>query len=217
MTLIAAITVPADAFALGRVLDGFADVEIELERIVPLQEGIIPLFWTSGGEPEAIEAELRAHPQIESVERLTSTDDETLFEVHWGPDVDGLVDALVDTRANVLEASGTAETWDFRLRFATHEELSAFNVALTEDNVPVTLRHIYNPSPSVEQSALSSKQRETLLSARRHGYFEVPRRVTLSELAETEGISDSALSQRLRRGIDALIEQTLLADELIDR
>jgi predicted DNA binding protein len=213
MTVIADITVPANTFALGRVLDDIPDIEIELERIVPLQEAIIPLFWISGGDPEAIKARLHDHPQTETVAELTTTDDETLFEVHWSPDIDGIIQALIDTRAKILEATGTADTWDFRLRFTAHEDLSAFNMALTEDDIPVTLRHIYNPTLPEEKSALSSDQRETLLTAYRHGYFKVPRGTTLHDLAEAEEISDSALSQRIRHGVDALIEETLLADD----
>lgn len=77
----------------------------------------------------------------------------------------------------------------------------------------MTLRHIYNPTIPDEESTLSPQQRDALLTAYRQGYFEVPRRTTLSELADTVEISDSALSQRLRRGTGALVEQTLLADD----
>ena len=213
MTVIADISVPAAAFPLGRVLDDLPEVEIELERIVPLREAIIPLFWISGDDPAVIETTLRDHPETEAVEQLTSADDETLFEVRWSPEINGVIGALVDTRAKILEASGTADTWDFRLRFSSHEELSAFNMALTENDVPVTLRHIYNPTVPEEESTLSAQQRDALLTAYRQGYFEVPRGTTLSELADTVEISDSALSQRLRRATGALVEHTLLADD----
>lgn len=213
MTVIADITVPADAFPLGRVLEDLPAVEIELERIVPLREAIIPLFWISGADPAVIETTLRDHAETESVEQLTAAEDRTLFEVHWGPEINGVIQALIDTRAKILEATGTANTWDFRLRFSSHEDLSAFNVALTESDVPVTLRHIYNPTLPDEGDALSPQQRDALLTAYRQGYFEVPRRTTLTELADTVEISDSALSQRLRRATRALVEDTLLTDE----
>ena len=212
MTVIADITVPADAFPLGRVLEDVPDVEIELERIVPLQEAIIPLFWISGGETRDIETVLRDHHGTETVEELTSAEGRTLFEVHWSPEINGLIQALIDARAKILEATGTADSWDFRLRFSAHEDLSAFNMALTEDGIPVTLRHIYNPTLP-EESSLSPEQRDALLTAHRQGYFEVPRRTTLTELADTIEISDSALSQRIRRATDTLVEQTLLTDD----
>lgn len=213
MTVIADITVSADAFPLGRVLEDVAGVEIELERIVPLQEAIIPLFWIAGDDPAVLETTLRDHPETEAVEQLTSAEEKTLFEVHWRTEINGLIRALIDTRAKILEATGTADTWDFRLRFASHEELSAFNVALTENDIPVTLRHIYNPTRPDEESELSVQQRDALLTAYRQGYFEVPRRTTLTELADTVEISDSALSQRIRRATNALVEHAFLADD----
>ncbi|NUB91319.1 helix-turn-helix domain-containing protein [Haloterrigena sp. SYSU A558-1] len=213
MVVIADITVPADTFPLGRVLDDYPAVEIELERIVPLREAIVPLFWIAGAESGVIETSLLEHSKTETVEILTTKDDKTLFEVHWSSDINGLIQALIDTQAKILEASGTAETWDFRLRFPSHEQLSSFNMALTDEGIPITLRHIYNPSMPEGESPLSSEQRETLRLAYREGYFEIPRRTTQTRLADDIGISDSALSQRIRRGVNILIEQSLFADD----
>lgn len=54
-------------------------------------------------------------------------------------------------------------------------------------------------------STLTEPQRELLRSAVREGYFKVPREVTLVELAEIHGISDTEASQQLRRGLDELV------------
>lgn len=213
MTVIAEITVPAEAFVLGDLLESDSDVRVELERVVPLQEAIIPLFWVSGGDVAVIEQQLHDQPRIETVDVLAVTDERVLYEVRWSDDVNGLVRALVESRAKILEASGTDGVWDFRLRFLSHGDLSAFNVALTESQIPVTLRRIYNPRQPAEKPMLSREQRETLLRAYRQGYFSVPRKTTLTSLASAEGVSDSALSQRIRRGLDTLIEQTLLAED----
>jgi len=213
MTVIADISLPADSFALGRLLSDVTGIETELERIVPLRETVMPLFWISGADPAVIKDVLSDDPRTIAVDQLTTTNGKTLFEVHWTTETDGLVGALVDTRGKILEASGTDKTWDFRLRFGSHSELSAFNMALTADNIAVTLRHIYNPTPRGDGAGLSTIQRETLLTAYDHGYFRVPRRTTLVALADREGISDSAYSQRIRRGIAGLIEQTLLSEE----
>ena len=45
VTIITDVRVPADQFPLGRILQAYPDVEIELERIVPTRDEIIPLFW----------------------------------------------------------------------------------------------------------------------------------------------------------------------------
>jgi len=86
-------------------------------------------------------------------------------------------------------------------------------MALTDADIPVTLRHIYNPSVPEGELSLSSEHRETLRLAYREGYFEVPRRTTQTQLADDIEISDSALSQRIRRGVNILVEQSLFADD----
>lgn len=213
MSIIADVTISADRFELGRILGRFPGIEIELERIVPLREPSIPLLWISGADRLAVEAALRDNPQVRDVDVLTTADDETLFEVEWNAETDGLVGALIETRAKIIEASGNAEAWDFRLRFRSHEDLTAFSQTLTDDGTHVTLRHLYNPTIPDETPLLSTEQRNALVQAYRRGYFEVPRRVSLGDIADSLGISDSALSQRLRRGTATLIESALVAEE----
>jgi predicted DNA binding protein len=209
VVVIVDITVSADAFALGRVLDEHPEVEIELERIVPLHDTIIPLFWLSGGETEAIEETLRENRYTNAVSELTTADGRTLVEVQWSSEINGIIEALVESNAKILEATGTAEAWEFRLRFLTHEELRRFNQIATDGGVSVTLRHMYNPRTPDDRSTLSPEQEEAVRMATERGYFQVPRRVTASELAAEIGISDSAFSQRLRRGLS-----TILVDRL---
>lgn len=212
MTIIANITLPSATFPLGRVMQSFPDATIELERVVPLRETIMPFLRIEGDDPEVVEASLRNHPQVKRVDVRMTTGTETLLDIHWSPSAGGLVEALLNANATVLDARGTAETWDFRLRFAAHEDLSSFNIALTETGIPVTLRRIYYP-PLDEVAPMSPVQRETLLSAYRQGYFQIPRRINQADLADELDISDSALSQRIRRGVAKLIETELLPDE----
>lgn len=73
MTVIADVTVPADQFDLGRLLEAYPNVELELERLVPLRTSIIPLFWVDGGSVEEVTATLRAE----------GTGDEWQFRLHF--------------------------------------------------------------------------------------------------------------------------------------
>ena len=49
MAVITDISIPADQFRLGQLLDEYPDIDIELVRVIPLRDGIIPLFWVAGG------------------------------------------------------------------------------------------------------------------------------------------------------------------------
>jgi predicted DNA binding protein len=220
MTVIVEITVPADSFILGKIFHKYSDAVIELEPIVPLQNdygGSIPLVWISRTDPEADKKSLL---ETNYIERLTTADDKTLFEVEWSDEIDGIVQSLTNSGGRILKAIGTQDSWDFHLLFDSHESLSEFNMAATSKEIPITLRKLHNPSvkqdptdSSSEDMSLPNNHRETLLRAYRNGYYDVPRRSQLAELAEQDDISGSALSKRLRRANAKLIELTLLSEE----
>lgn len=213
MTVIADISVPLDAFVVGRALHDVSSVQIELERVVPVQRQVAPLVWISSHDRKVVEANLRTHPETDAVYVLARTDEKTLFEVEWTDGGDSVVDAIRESRGQLLRGTATADGWNFRLQFGTHEDLSRFNVALTEAGIPVTLRHLYDPGQLPSREPLSPKQLEALLAAYRQGYFDVPRRITQAELAERFELSDTAFSQRLRRAIASLIEQRLRTED----
>lgn len=49
-----------------------------------------------------------------------------------------------------------------------------------------------------------------LIKAVENGYYALPRGTTTNELGESFGISDQAVTERLRRGISNLVTNTLL-------
>lgn len=212
MIVIADVSIPAEQFPLGRVLDAYPDVELELERLVPLREAIIPLFWVTNGDAAGMERTLHEDPVTESVTRLTEAGDRTLYEVEWSPEVDGLVQALLDTDARLLAAEGTARVWDFRIQFNTRADLGRFREACNASDISLTLRRLFNPALPEQTGGLSEQQYEALVTAYRAGYFEVPRGTKMGDIASEFGVSDSALSQRIRRGISALVETTLMPE-----
>lgn len=54
------------------------------------------------------------------------------------------------------------------------------------------------------------EQRELIRTAVESGYFEVPRRVSLEELSERLGMTDTEVSRELRRALDQYLRETLL-------
>ena len=58
---------------------------------------------------------------------------------------------------------------------------------------------------TTRRSGAESDSVELVLTAAEAGYFEVPREVSLAELADREGISDVTASERLRRGIGRFV------------
>ncbi|MDQ2050152.1 helix-turn-helix domain-containing protein [Natronolimnohabitans sp. A-GB9] len=222
MVLTAEITVSTDTFALGSLFDAFPNAVVEFEPVIPLQsngETNSPLVWVNGVEPERVLPVLRETDDVEAVQRLATVDEDVLLKLEWGDDLDGIVQPLLDTGGRILTARGTANHWKFTLLFDSHVSLSEFNMIVTNNGIPVTLRKLSSSTVQREsgdgepERSIPPNHRETLLLAYQNGYYDTPRECQLADLASKEEVSDSALSKRLRRATASLIERTLLDEE----
>ena len=203
MVSIVDVSVPASAFP------GVSEVEIELERLVPTGTEVAPLVWVTSDNREETDRLLADAPLIEEATFLTTDGVRFLYEVTWSDEMDDLMDLLAEAEAVLLDGRKTGQQWDFRLQFRDHAFLAVFRERAAERDVPIVLHRLYRSSYPAEGDTLTATQREALLIAFGQGYFDVPRRVTASQLADQLGISDNAFSQRIRRGTSALIADTL--------
>lgn len=208
MSVIATIAVPAGDFTLGALLTRNPDIRIRLERVVPVGGSFIPYFWASDDGVDAIEASLESAADIESFRIVDRVDDDALVRIEWAEEVDGLLEALGDTGGTVLDGVGESNRWRFQVRFDAHDALTAFFRRCVDRGITIDLERVHNPGPPRVHNVpvdLTDSQRVTLELALERGYFEVPRRVDLGDLAEELGISDSAVSQRIRRGVSKVL------------
>lgn len=198
MSVIGTIEVPTEEFVLGAALAVAPDVRVRLERVVPLGSTFIPYIWVRNPDVEAVEAALRTEPGIEAVEVVDTVNGEGLVRVEWGEDVDGLFAALVDNGATIMEAVGRVEGWTMQLRFEHHADLTAFYRQCVDHGITIDLESVHNhgrPEGIGLRPDLTDTQYETLVTALEKGYFEVPRRLNLTELAAEMGVSDTAESE----------------------
>lgn len=61
--------------------------------------------------------------------------------------------------------------------------------------------------------SLTPEQRDGLVVAYRHGYFDEPRKTSLEALADELDVSPTAVGGRIKRGMKTLIWRTLVLDE----
>jgi predicted DNA binding protein len=213
MPTITDLTVPGGSFALGPLLSDNPDLHVEIERLVPLNDGFLPFFWVTGGSPAGVEDDLESLSVVESARLLTTVDDRHLFEVDWTPRESGFVSALLATDGVILRGNGVLGEWKLRLRFAEHGDLRQFSELCHEHGVETDVRGVYNPHPPTGRRRLTSAQWQALALAHDLGYFDVPRQATLSDLAGELGVSEQAVSQRLRRATRALVDGLLFDGE----
>ena len=209
VTTITDIRVPAGQFPLGRILQEYPDIEIEVERIVPTREEIIPLFWIETGTEREVEQTLKSDPLVEEIVQLTRTPDRTLYSVNWSPEVNALVRTMVDLGVDVLTAEGTANFWEFRLQFKDREQLSKFRRTCQDEDIDIELLRVYNPQMPPETGPLTPEQQDALTAAYEEGFWDIPRGISQKKLADLVGISDNSMSQRLRRGTKIAVAELL--------
>ncbi len=212
MSVILEGSIPAEDFVLEQALRADADLTVRLERVVPLEKGSVPYFRIQNDDLDSIEAALREATDPERFEVVDSVGDEALVRVEWQHDTDGFFEALRHTNGSLLEAVGSGDSWEVQIRFDDHDDLTRFYRHCVDHGISMTLRRMHNPGIPDHRGfefSLTETQEKTLLEAFDVGYFDIPRQTTLVELADRLGVSDTAASQRLRRGIATLLLATL--------
>jgi len=212
MSTIVVGSIAAEHFALSQTLQDLQDIDIECERIVDTgDDSVAPLLWVRGTDEEAIREALEADPTTTAVELLSSFDEEWLYRMEWVDRVDLVLQMVTNSEATVVEAWTDHGRWYLRVMYPDREGLSR-TVDYCEENgigFEVEVIREMEGEPS-GRFGLTDEQYDALTAACEAGYFAVPRETDLDELADELGISHQALSERIRRGTDALVTETLL-------
>jgi predicted DNA binding protein len=214
MSSLVEFTVDADQFQLGRVFAPVSGVRVEIVNLVPVDTELVPYLWVSGDDETLAEAadRLAAADVVRDSILMSEHAGRRLYRVEWTADIDGLFDCVPAHDVAVYRAVGTDDRWGFTVFSSSAESLQAFHGALAAHGVPITVQRTHNPvdvapDPLVE---LTQKQREALRVAFERGYFEVPQRTTLGEIADGIGVSRQAVSNRLTRAFATLVETVVV-------
>lgn len=215
MSVIVEFRVSSQDFELGQILSVEGSSTVELERVVPLGEAAVPLFWVHNSSRDSFAEGVQRHPSVDEAHVVDVFDDRTLFTLTWDAKQDRLIDALRANDGRVSSAVGTSASWRLEVRFPSHEALIAFSTTAADSGIGLEVVRMYNPAkPDVRPwYGLTEPQFEALTLAIRRGYYDIPRGCTTKELADELGISGQAVTDRLRRAIVAFVTHTLPVDD----
>jgi predicted DNA binding protein len=185
-------------------------LELEYQRSTGSDAGVF--LVVEGVEPAAADAALAAAPTVEEVLPLGAAGSRLVYRVTLADCVDLLPPDATDLGIRVLEIANREGAWRLKLHCPDRSVLEALRNHYHDHDVPFRIKRLHeavdtHDSPDV---SLSAVHRQTLTTAYRAGYFDVPRGITQGELADQLGLSRSGLSQRLRRATAKLVEQLVL-------
>ena len=194
-------------FVFADALEVAPSVSVTFERVVPVASDVLPYAWVTGEGVDAFEAAVRRDDVVD-LTRLSEVDDSRFYGVTWTDDVP-LLDATTASGGVLLEVSAD-DRWFFRVRFPAHDAVSSFYDRLPD--VSLEVDRVWTLTDEFERDmryGLTPEQREAITLALDRGYFETPRNVTLSALADELDISQQALSDRVRRANEKILRRAL--------
>ncbi|MFB6189002.1 MAG: helix-turn-helix domain-containing protein [Halapricum sp.] len=210
MTVVTDLTIAGSELEFGQSLTRLADGRIRFDQLVPTGTGVFPYIWVNTGDHSAFVDSLEDVSNVESVSLVQLDDDEGLYRVEWADELDGFLGCLRDDSTTVVYARGSADEWKFQLRFDSHDAVARFQQDCADRDINHTIDRVVSGTiGNTPEDMLSERQRETVELALEKGYFDVPRKTTMVELAEDLDISDQAVSARLRRAMKTVCESVL--------
>ncbi|WP_408958792.1 helix-turn-helix domain-containing protein [Natrinema sp. 74] len=207
MTSIADIEISADGTGTGQLFEAVPTLSCEMERVIASSgHGL----WLSGPSQSEIEDALVEAGAIGTHSRISSDEDRWLYDIEFEPDTVDPFEIVLEEGGTVLSASASNGTWLLSVRVVDRESVSSLYDRLDDNDVTPTIVRLFDLAEETHsQCGLTTRQYETLVAAIDHGYFEIPREVSMQELSEELGISHQALSERLRRAYRALVTSEL--------
>jgi predicted DNA binding protein len=161
-------------------------------------------------EARSLADELRALPQVEAVEELEGGPTETHFRVvNRTSEFIPIFRELNIMRRFPFSIQAGVGTWVVVAPKATIRRL----LDRLHEQVPAAALEAVHPAgPSRSEGSLTPRQEDLLRRAMAAGYFEVPRRISLTALAKNLGIAPSTLSESLAKVEKKLLEQREIPD-----
>lgn len=211
MTVEAVFELAGDELLFGELVDGPNKPSLEVERVVPAGDQVMPYVWVSGQGVERFEERAREQAGVVSIRLLDRVGGRALYRIEWSRDTEQFVSGILETGGTVIEARGSAD-WMFRIRFEDRADLAVFRAHCRDHDIDSRLQQVQQRA---EQTAadrafdLTEAQSEALTVALEQGYFEIPREVTFDELADELAVTPQAVSDRVRRGIRNVLTSVL--------
>jgi predicted DNA binding protein len=212
MSIFGEFRVPIHALTLSETFGAEPETVVDIDQdVASNKEHLCPYLAVSGVSNERFETAARNDSAVDSIRMVHETATGGIFRANWRPRIESLVQEYTKDGSSILNARGDRSGWSLRMRFDARSNISSFTTALQDEEFSFELLRLHEMTgfKAGSRFGLTGKQQEALVTAWEMGFFDLPRTVTMADVAGELGISPQALSDRLRRA-----QQTLIADAL---
>lgn len=171
--------------------------------------------WLEGDDAESFEDALAADRTVSQATQVVETARGKQYTVTCPQQLParGMYAAAIEEEGIFVAGVRSVDHWAVQMRFPDDDAFATFRDRLEQSDLGLQSVERHADEVRANRYDISEPQREILRLASEHGYFDVPRRASLADLADDLGVSSQAASERLRRGLDSLVERTLQTRE----
>ncbi|WP_367175295.1 helix-turn-helix domain-containing protein [Haloarcula rubripromontorii] len=164
---------------------------------------------------ERLEEMLDADPTVQRYDLVDWTDQTGIYYIEHTPETKLISSVVTDVNGFLVHTETKGNGWLVRLLLPDREALNTIWEYANENDISLDIIEIYGNTDTGGESSygLTDEQRTALTTAYENGYFGEPRDISLNEVADEIGLSSTAMSGRLRRGMRNLIAATLIDRE----
>jgi predicted DNA binding protein len=191
------------------VSTSFPDATLRLLTGVPRGDRALELGEVRAANAPTVTDAIRTHPDVFDYDELYAdaeraigqyeADERSLYEFLWESSLPPEFPIVVEDGEMTFDVT------------ATRPGFEAFGDALDATGRRYELLSVVHTDR--RESLLTDRQRECLATAHAGGYFDVPKRCTLAELAADLGVDKSTASETIRRATERVVGQFLAAGE----
>jgi predicted DNA binding protein len=216
MSITAKIHIEHERLALVPTLQSLSDIDIRVITQGNTDPGstVFP-FLIQYHDQAQLEAMLDDDPTVKSYELVDWTEQNGIYYIEHTPETKLISTVVTDVNGFLVHTETKGQGWLVRLLLPDREALNTIWEYTTENDISLEIIEIYGNSDTGGETSygLTDEQRIALRTAYENGYFGEPRDISLSEAAEEIGLSSTAMSGRLRRGMRNLISTTIAEDK----
>lgn len=215
MSITAKVHIKHERLALVPTLRDLDNVEIRVITQGNTNPGATDFpFLIEYNDRAELEGMLEDDSTVRDFELVDWTDRTGIYYIEHTPETKLISTVVTDVNGFLVHTETKGNGWLVRLLLPGREALNTVWKYANENDITIAIIEIYgNDDAGGEMSyGLTDEQKAALKIAYEEGYFREPRDISLSEVADVIGLSSTAMSGRLRRGMRNLIAATLADD-----
>ncbi|MFY4813551.1 helix-turn-helix domain-containing protein [Haloarcula sp. AONF1] len=216
MSITTKIHIEHERLALVPTLQNLEDIAIRVITQGNTDPGstVFP-FLIEYRDRDRLEEMLDADPTVQIYELVDWTDQTGIYYIEHTPETKLISSVVTDVNGFLVHTETKGNGWLVRLLLPDREALNTIWEYANENDISLDIIEIYGNTDTGGESSygLTDEQRIALTTAYENGYFGEPRDISLNEVADEIGLSSTAMSGRLRRGMRNLIAATIIDRE----